>query len=89
MSIHRYNASTDGNQKDIIDALQSVGCRVYYIKQPVDLLVGFRGKNYLLEVKQSKAKTTPAQDRFFESWTGQHKIVRTPEEALKAVGATS
>ena len=87
MSIHRYNASTDGNQKAIVQALLDAGCRVHYIKQPVDLLVGFRGRNYLLEVKQpKKSKTTPAQDLFFATWSGQSVIVRTPEEALRAVG---
>ena len=86
MPIPRYNAATDKNQSPIVEALKAVGCTVYYIKLPVDLLVGYRGKNYLLEVKQAKEKKTAGQDEFFSQWRGQKELVRTPEEALRAVG---
>ena len=36
-----------------------------------DLLIGFQGKTYLIEVKKdSKAKFTPQQLQFNELWTG-------------------
>ena len=56
-------------------------------KGPLDLLVGFRGANYLLEVKTSKGKLRASQERFLGRWRGQAVVVRTLTEALQAIGA--
>lgn len=91
----KYAAKVDRNQREIVDALKSCGCDVMFIGKPVDLLIGVRGKNLLLEVKAPKAKgepggkLTPEQEVFFKEWRGQKAIVRTPEEALRAVGLLS
>ena len=65
----------DANQKDIIHALKTFGASIVDLsgvgKGCPDLLIGFKGKTYLIEVKRdSKAKFTPQQLHFNESWTG-------------------
>ncbi len=76
---------SDANQKDIIAALEKIGCSVYIVGRPVDLLVGRGALNYLLECKSKTGKRTPAQKQFFADWRGQVRIVRSPEEAVKVV----
>jgi Holliday junction resolvase len=65
----------DSNQKDIVHALKTFGATVVDLsgvgKGCPDLLIGFKNKTYLIEVKKdSKAKFTPQQLQFNELWTG-------------------
>jgi len=78
---------TDLNQPDIITALKRIGATVYVIGRPVDLLVGYRSHNYLLECKNlgGRNKKTPAQEDFFRDWKGQVRICHSAEEAIKLV----
>lgn len=76
----------DANHRDIRAGLEAVGATVD-AKGPLDLLVGFRGANYLLEVKTAKGKLRASQERFLDRWKGQAVVVRTMDEALKAIGA--
>jgi hypothetical protein len=81
--IHR----SDPNQAEIVKALRAVGATVDIIGEPLDLLVGYRGKNYLLEVKKDeKAALQPSQEEFFATWRGQRAKVTTIHEALAAIG---
>jgi hypothetical protein len=77
----------DANHREIRDGLRAVGATVDE-KGPLDLLVGFRGTNYLLEVKTATGKLRPSQERFLAGWRGQAVVVRTVDEALKAIGAS-
>ena len=78
----------DCNQKDIVHALKTFGATVVDLsgvgKGCPDLLVGFRNKTYLIEVKRdSKAKFTPQQLQFNESWRGGVMVrVETVQDAL-------
>ena len=81
----RNAARTDAVQGPIVRALEAVGARVYYIKLPVDLLVGFRGRNILLECKSPNGRLTKDQEKFKATWNGEVHVVQTPEEALAAV----
>jgi hypothetical protein len=86
VSINRYDASTDGNEKDIVRDLRAAGISVVIIRRPCDLLCGWRGTNTLLEVKRdAKAPSTPAQIKFQKTWRGQHAIVWTSTMAIEAV----
>ena len=65
----RYAARTDANKHEIVDYLLSMGCSVYDMRQPVDLLVGANGRTCLVELKDgskppSKRKYTKAQQAF-------------------------
>lgn len=52
-----------------------------------DLLVGFRGDNYLMEVKDGLEKLTADEAEFARSWEGESYVVRSVEAALKIIGA--
>lgn len=86
----RYAAKVDRGAQAIVANLRAAGAHVVVIKQPVDLLCGYRGRNVLLEIKAAgarKRKDQPKQDRFLATWPGQVAVVRTSEEALLAIGA--
>lgn len=92
MSIKRWAAKADRNQPEIVAALRACGCSVEVIGRPVDLLVGYQGRNKLLEVKDGERPPreralTEAQQKFFEGWRGDPPVkVETLEQALAAVG---
>jgi Holliday junction resolvase len=83
-------ARVDRNQREIVAALRKAGASVEHLhavgKGVPDLLVGYKGRNYLLEVKGERGKLTPAQVDWHEGWIGLAHIVRTPQEALEAIG---
>jgi hypothetical protein len=81
----RRAARTDSTQKSIVDRLRQLGCQVYYIKEPVDLLVGCRGKNLLLEVKAEDGRLTKAQVDFIATWPGPVHVVRSADEAAEVI----
>lgn len=92
----RRAAKVDRNQPEIIRCLRRAGAEVEPLhavgKGCPDLLVGFRGMNYLLEVKDgekppSKRTLTPDQIVWHEKWRGQKEVVKNVEEALKAIKA--
>ena len=67
----RYAKRVDANQDQIVSALRAAGANVWIIGLPVDLLVGFKGQTFLVEVKDGpKKRLTALQRDFFESWTG-------------------
>lgn len=90
------NGRVDANQSQIVKALRQAGASVQSLAdlgQGVpDLLISFRGVNYLAEVKDwrqrpSKRKLTPLEKKWHQAWQGQIAIVETPAEALKLIGA--
>ena len=88
MSMPKYAATVDGNQSDIVDALRAIGCDVEVIGRPVDLLVGYRKRNFLLEIKRPGVK--PRKDQqdqqdWIRDWKGQVRVCSSPEEAIKLV----
>ena len=87
----RWDAKVDANQKAIVQALRDAYCSVLPMHRlgqgAPDLAVGRGGKVYFLEVKTDSGKLTPAELEFMQMWRGHYAIVRTPEEALKAIGA--
>lgn len=86
----RYGKKADDNQKNIVQALEQIGCDVLEIGWPLDLLVGYRRRNWLLEVKDpakapSDRKLTGEQVQFFNTWRGQRAKVETIDEAIAVV----
>lgn len=91
MSLSRYAKKRDSAEPAIIEALEAAGWLVEQLDTPVDLLCWRGGLVKLLEVKTGRGKKlTVARDKRqkaqadFLALTGT-PIVRTPEEALKAV----
>ena len=88
----RYAAASDANQVEIVAALRAAGATVQDLHEVgagcPDLLVGYRGINFLLEVKASaRAILTAFEQGWFLEWRGQAAIVRDAESALCAIGA--
>lgn len=85
----RRAAKRDANEQEIVAALRTAGAYVCRLDRPCDLLVLFRQRWFTLEVKAKRGSTRAhqeAQRRFLEL-TGT-PVVRTPDAALKAIGAT-
>ncbi|WBO86081.1 hypothetical protein [Hymenobacter yonginensis] len=66
----------------------------HQLKNCFDLLVGYRGRTFILEVKDpaqppSKRKLTEGEEEFRAKWRGSpYHIVETIEEALRIVTAS-
>jgi hypothetical protein len=82
----------DANEPTIVGALEAIGASVHRLDSPVDLLVGWRGENYLVEVKDghktpSQRPLTDDEKFFIATWRGTALVVRCTAEALCAIGA--
>lgn len=87
---------TDSNQSVIVKALREVGATVAPThelgKGFPDIVVGFRGINWMIEIKDgnkppSKRKLTPDEVEWHALWRGQVAVVNSVDEALKLIGA--
>ena len=84
----------DQNQRDIVRALRAIGCTVADTSRVgegfPDLVVGYRGINHLIEIKDgkkvaSKQKLTTPQKIFHALWRGKICVVKTVDEAIQIV----
>ena len=84
----RYAKRVDQNQDQIVSALRAAGAYVWIIGLPVDLLVGFGSKTFIVEIKSGpKKRLTALQKDFFENWTGGTLCrIDGPEAALRMIG---
>lgn len=97
----------DANEPDVVNALVAAGAVVTRLDGDgvPDLLVGFKGRSFLLEVKLpmgprgglpehrehegGRGDLTAAQVKWWDAWIGEPAIVvRSPSEALAAIGAS-
>ena len=85
MSLKRHNPKRDANEPEIVKALEAIGCDVHRLDKPVDLVVGYRGRTVLLEVKTKGGKLTDDQKTFFELFRGEAYVVRTVERAIEVM----
>jgi hypothetical protein len=80
----KYAAKVDANQAAVVAALRHIGASV----QPLhavgagvpDLLVGFQGRNWLIEVKDgrkppSERRLTKDQEQWHAAWRGTAAVV--------------
>lgn len=87
----RRAAHQDSTHKPVVLALRAAGATVCRISSPEaglpDLLVGFTGRTFLLEVKGPNTRVEPEQLVWHRTWRGAPvHVVRTPEEALAVLG---
>ena len=91
----RRAAKVDANQREVVVALRGAGASVQLLHAVgegcPDLLVGYKGLNMLLEVKDgskppSAQKLTPQQEIWHRDWRGHRVVVNSPEAALAAIG---
>lgn len=92
----RKRGKIDANQPVIVRDLRKVGASVCSLSDMgngcPDLIVGFRGKNYLIEVKDgdrkpSERKLTDDERAWHGGWVGQVAVVENTREALAVIGA--
>jgi len=91
-----YAAKADANQTDIVSALRAVGASVQHLhsvgKGCPDLMVGYQGKTFAIEVKDggkvpSARKLTAAQVEWHDAWKGHVAVAENVTEALRIIGA--
>jgi hypothetical protein len=84
----RRAARVDQNQAQVVSALRAAGAYVWIIGLPVDLLVGYKGHTFLVEIKDGPKKhLTALQQDFFDNWSGSTLArVDGPEAALRMIG---
>lgn len=95
----RRAAKIDGNQNEIVSQLRGIpGCKVAITSQVghgfPDLVVGWMGQNYLIELKDgslppSKRKLTPDEKRFHGQWSGQIATCESFEDVLAVLGLST
>ena len=93
----RRAARTDANHARVVKALLDAGAFCQSLAAVgvgcPDILVGFRGETFLIEVKNPEAPPsdrvlTDAQKKFHRLWRGRPiAVVETPDEALRVIGA--
>lgn len=87
-----YARRVDLNHAEIRDGLRALpGVSVQDVSRfpgCLDLLVGWRGRTYWLEVKQpgKRAEFTKLEEVLFRTWTGHKAVVVSLEEAMKEIG---
>lgn len=93
----RRAAKVDANQPEIVAALRKAGAGVCDLSSMgegcPDLLVSYRGKWALLEVKDGKKppsarKLTSDQEKWHAAHHAPVHVVKSEDEALWAIGAT-
>ena len=92
----RRAAKVDANQTEIVQALRQIGAVVQSLAAVgngcPDLLVGYRNRLFLLEIKDGKKppsaqKLTPDQVEWHRVWAGHVVVVNSVDGALRAIGA--
>lgn len=78
----------DQNQARIVAGLRSKGISVIPLNGIADILAGWMGRNYLLELKNEagRNKLQPSQEQLRLTWRGQYAVVKSLDEALAVIG---
>lgn len=87
MSMPRHKAKRDDTEPEIVSALERCGFSVVRMDTPVDLLVGFRGRCWLVECKSSTKGygkgLNKNQSEFNDGWRGPRVVIlRSAQDAI-------
>ena len=91
----RRIARTDDNQQLIVKQLRQLGCSVAITsmigKGFPDLVIGYKNKNFLVELKdgaktKSQKGLTMDEAKFFTAWSGQVDKCESLDEICKVIG---
>ena len=86
----RRAARTDTNQAELVEVMRQMGASVQDLSMVgsgcPDLVVGFRGRNYMVEIKTEKGKLRTAQHRWHGEWRGHVSVIRTVDDAVALLG---
>ncbi len=82
---------SDANQLEIMDALRKAGATVHDTHGVgwgfPDIVVGYLGLNFLMEIKVPGGKLDNKQRAWHSKWRGQAVVVHSEDEALAALEA--
>ena len=90
----RRAAKIDSNQNEIVEALRRCGASVLItsqLKNCFDILVGYNGINYIVEIKDGKKppsqrKLTQGEIKFRDNWRGgKYYVINSVDDALKMI----
>ena len=90
----RKRARVDANQKKIVSQLREIGCSVLHTHQlgkgAPDIIVGYKGKNYLIEIKDgdkplAQQKLTLDEIKFQAEWQGQYHVANSFDSLLEII----
>jgi hypothetical protein len=92
----RYAKRTDDNHADIVAEFREAMPEATVFDASgagrgfSDLVIGWKGQNYLIEVKDpdkapSRRKLTPAQEKFHLQWQGQIDICHSAAEICAVI----
>lgn len=105
LAVKAFARNRDANERVIVEALLAAGASVQRLNETgtPDLLVGYHGANYLLEVKRPGVRVRvakhghddaderglpPTQQKWWARWKGKEPVVvTTVAESLAAIGA--
>jgi len=86
---------TDSNHAEIIKALRNIPNLSVFSTHEVgkgfpDIVIGYKGINYLIEIKDgnkppSARKLTPDEVKFHQEWSGQISIIKNLDELLQII----
>jgi len=88
MSLYRRAAKRDDAEPEVVEVFLAGGCSVikHSGANEADLIVGYRGRTYLVEVKTNNAALKPGQAEWAKAWEGGPVwVVRNAAQARKAL----
>ena len=89
-----YKKKVDANQKEIVAALRKIGCSVEHLHTVgagvPDILVGYQGRNILIEIKDgnkppSQQKLNDKQVEWHSLWRGEVYVINSADSAIKLI----
>jgi hypothetical protein len=93
MGLLSYANTRDGNEAPLVAVARSIGATwmPLNVKDGPDGVLGFRGKNFLVEFKlppgprggTSHSKQSPGQEDAQRDWRGQWDVIRYQDELLE------
>ena len=86
----RTASRVDANQPAIVKALRAIGASILHthqLKNCFDILVGYRGRTFLMEIKVSeKEQLTAGEAEFQRTWRGSpYYVVTSVEQAIRII----
>lgn len=83
MTINRFNPKRDANEKEIVKFFKIQGISVVRLNTPMDLLLGYNKRNYLVEVKIEGKDLNKNQKEFVKEWRGQWIMIDSIDQASR------
>lgn len=86
----KFSHQVDVNQPEIVAELRKLGISVCILSRVgngvPDILCGYKGTNWLFEIKNSGKKLTPDEVIFRDTWNGQVNVIENTKDALVLMG---